>query len=124
MVPNVALKTLANAGALWAAARYIPGFQIFPVELFSLDFLPFAVPPIAQTYIAAGIILAVANAIAYPILKALGAALPFVTGAMLMIALDVALLYVGAAYFPALEIAGGKPLFWSGFLLGIVNVLI
>lgn len=124
MVPNVAIKVIANAGALWAAARYIPGFQIFPVELFPLDFLPFAVPPLVQVYIAGAIILAVINAIAHPVLNVIGAALPLITGAMLMIVLNIALLYIGAGYFPALEIAGVKPLLWSGFLLGIVNTLL
>lgn len=124
MFPNVAIKIVANAGALWAAARYIPGFEIFPVELFPLDFLPFAIPPLVQTYIAGAIILAVVNAIAHPILKVIGAALPLVTGAMLMIVLNIVLLYIGAGYFPALEIAGFRPLLWSGFLLGVVNTLL
>ncbi|MDP3727480.1 MAG: phage holin family protein [bacterium] len=124
MVPNVVIKIIVNAGALWAAARYIPGFKIFPVELFPLDFLPFTVPAIAETYLAGAIILAVVNAILHPILKVIGAALPLVTGAMLMVVLNIVLLYAGAVYFPALEIAGFKPLLWSGLLLGIVNTLL
>ncbi len=124
MAPGIAFKVLANIGALWAAARYISGFHIAPLELVSLDFLPFAVPALAQAYIAGGVILALVNAVAHPILKAIGAALPLVTGAMLMVALNIAILYFGAVYLPALTLTGLKPLLWGGLLFGILNTIL
>ena len=124
MGANIVIKILANAGALWAAVRYIPGFHIAPVELFPFDFLPVAIPAVLQTYAAAGLALAAVNAVLHPILGAIGAALPFVTGAMLMAALDIVLLYAGALYLPQIAIDGLEPLLLSGLLLGIVNSLL
>lgn len=124
MGASIAIKILANAGALWAAVRYIPGFHIAPVELVQLDFLPIAIPAIIQTYAAAGIALAIVNAVLSPILNAIGAALPFVTGAMLMVALDIVLLYAGALYLPQIAFDGLRPLLLSGLLLGVVNSIL
>ena len=124
MFPNVAIKIIANAGALWAAARYIPGFQIVPMEFFRLEFLPFTITPLIQTLLVGGLALALVNVVLRPILQVIGAALPFITGAMLMVVLNMVLLYIGAAYFTALTIEGIRPLLWSGLLLGIVNTLL
>ena len=123
MLANVAIKILANAGALWAATRYVPGFELLPTEFFRIEL--FAVDPLLQTFIAAGIVLAVANALLYPILKIVAAILPFVTTAMLVVLLNAALVYAGAAFLPAaITVAGLQPLLWTALLLGIINSLI
>lgn len=121
---NIVLKVLINTGALWAAVRYISGFHIAPTELVRLDFLPVAIPTIIQTYVAGGIALAIINAVLHPILKAIGAALPLITGAMLMVVFNIALLYFAAEYIPQITIGGWKPLIFSGLLVGIVNSIL
>ena len=123
MLANVAIKILANAGALWAATRYVPGFELLPTEFFRIEL--FAVDPLLQTFIAAGIVLAVANALLYPILKIVAAILPFITTPMLVVLLNAALVYAGAAFLPAaITVAGLQPLLWTALLLGIINSLI
>lgn len=123
MFENIVIKILANAAALWAAARYIPGINIAPLELFNLPFLP--IDPLIQTYLAAAIALAIINVILYPILNVIAAVLPFITTAMLMVVLNMAILYAAAIFFPAtLTLAALKPLLLSGLLLGIVNTLL
>ncbi len=123
MVPNVAIKVIANAAALWAASRYISGFQIIPYEFFHIELLP--IDPTLQTLIAGGIALAIANAILRPPLSVIAAVLPFITTPMLMVVANVVLIYLAAAYFPAtLAVAALKPLLFSGLILGLVNSLL
>lgn len=123
MFANVAVKILANAGALWAADRYITGFAVRPTEFFSIDL--FMLPPLIQTLAAGGIAFAVANAVLHPPLKVIAAILPLITTAMLMVVANVVLLYLAAIYVPAtLAIAALKPLLLSSLLLGIVNTLL
>lgn len=122
MSSNIAVKILANAGALWAAARYIPGFHVTPVEFF--QFALFPVDASLQTFLIAGIAFALASIVLYPLASVIAALLPLITTAMLMVAIHMALLYAAAALSTALSIAGLEPLFWGGLLLGIINTLL
>ena len=120
---NIVIKILANAGALWAADRYITGLAVFPTEFFRFDF--FAIPPLIQTLAIGGAALAAANAILRPPLSVIAAVLPFITTPMLMVVANVVLIYLAAAYFPAtLAVAALKPLLFSGLILGLVNSLL
>lgn len=116
------VKILANIGALWVAARYIPGFDIVPVEFFR--FAAFPISAAIQTLVVTGIALALANALLRPILKAVGAILPLVTGALLLVILNIILLYIGSHSLPVLAIDGLRPLLLGGLLLGIVNAVL
>lgn len=122
MVPNIAARVLANAGALWAAVRYIPGFHIAPIEFFPMSFLP--IDPVIQTYAAAGITLAAVNAGLSPVLRVIAAALPFLTTVMLLVALNLTLIYAGTVFLPVFIPIGLKPLILSSLLLGIMNALL
>ena len=122
MFANIAFKILANVGALWAATRYVSGFSIAPQEFLRIGF--FNIDPLAQTLIAGGLALAIINAVLYPLLKVTGDLLPFITTAMVVVAVNMVILYLGDIYLAHLAISGLKPLFWSALIIGIVNTLI
>lgn len=147
MFIGIAFKFLLNIGALWVAGRYIPGFQIMPMDFigqfslfnpigrivslnpalqgFSLPFsgISFAISPVVQTIVAGGILLAVLNAVLYPLLKVAAAILPFITTPMLLVAANGILLSLAASSLAAVAIDGFKPLLLVSLLLGVVNAL-
>ena len=122
MLGSILIKILANAGALWIAAKYISGFSIAPVEFVSLGAL--SIPPLAPTLIVGGLALAILNAVLYPLAKVFGAVIPLVTAAMLSVAANIIILYFAAIYLPQVEISGLKPLFLSGLLIGLINAIL
>lgn len=122
MFTSIAFKILINAGALWAADRYISGFSIAPREFLRIGFFP--IDPLAQTLIVGGLALAIANAVLYPLLKVIGDLLPFITAAMLMAAANIIILYFADIYVAQLAIDGMRPLFWSALLIGVLNSLL
>lgn len=119
---KIVFQVAINSGALWAATRYISGFGIIPQEFLRIGFFP--IDPLVQTFVVGGLALAILNAVLYPLLKVVGDILPFITAAMLMVAANMVILYLGDIYLAQLSIEGMRPLFWSAVLIGLVNTLI
>lgn len=117
-----AVKIAANVGALAAATRYIPGFEIAPWSPINLDV--FGITPLAQPIILGAVGLALANFIARPFLKVLDTFLPLITFGILSIALNAGILYFADLNLPQLTVSGWKPLVWGAVLLGIVNAIL
>lgn len=122
MFANIAIKIIANAGALWAATRYISGFSITPAEFLQIGFFP--IDPWVQTLIVGGAALAILNAVLYPFLKVIADLLPFITTAMTVAAANIVILYFADVYLTQLAINGLKPLLWSAVLIGVTNTLL
>lgn len=132
MFASLAIKVIANAAALWVAAHYIAGFGIAPVDLSSFGFLAtiagfigtLGATPIMITLLLAGILLAVVNAVLYPIAKVFGAIVPLITTAILMAAVNGVVLYAASRSLPNIILAGWKPTLLASLLLGIVNSIL
>jgi len=122
VISKILVKIAGNALALWAATRYISGFGIEPSALASLELL--RITPLVQTLVVGGLALALVNLILYPFLKVIAAVLPFITTAMLVVAANLAIVYVASFYLPQLAISGVKPLLLSSILIGLVNSLL
>ncbi len=116
---KVILKFAANAGALFVATRYIEGFKISPQALLNLNVI--GIPPFLQIILAGGIVLAILNDLARPLLKIIAAILPLITFVILAIAFNFAVLYVADIYLNGLTILGVKPLFLASLLIGVIN---
>lgn len=122
IISKFIIKIAANAGALFVAGRFISGFEITPFEFVNLGFL--GVSPFAQSLIAGGLALAIANLILWPLLRVLDLLLPLISYGVLSVVFNGLLLYFADLYLPQLTISGFTPLIWSSILIGIVNTIL
>ena len=117
-----ALKTAINAGALAAASRLIPGFEItgqsFPI-LGGLN-----IPPLAQSPVIGGLVLALLNIFLRPILKFVSFPLIIITFGLFSIVINFIILYLADVFLAELTIEGFFAFFAGSLLIGIVNAII
>lgn len=102
------LKVAANAGALYLAASFLPGFTISaaPAE-----------------FIAAAAILALIHLIVRPILSLVSFPFIIITFGLFHIVINIALLWIGDAVTPSLTIADFKTLFAASIIVGLANAI-
>ncbi len=105
-------QILANAIAIIAASRYIPGFT-------------FSSPPsdMLFTLLWVSFLLTLVNFFLKPILKLITGPIIFLTLGFFTVIINMFLLYLVDYLVPELKINGLEPLFWSTILFGIINTI-
>ncbi len=105
-------QILANAIAIIAAARFIPGFN-------------FAVAPtdILPTLVWVSFLLTLVNFFLKPILRLITGPIIFLTLGFFTIIINMFLLYLVDYLVPELKINGLEPLFWATILFGAINTI-
>lgn len=105
------LQIIANAVAIFIAVNYlIPNYMIFNGDL--LD------------YLTIGLILALANTFARPILKILSAPLIFITMGLFLIVINAIILFAIDWFAEALEITSWWGYLWGSIIIAIINAII
>ncbi|MBU4284734.1 phage holin family protein [Patescibacteria group bacterium] len=112
-ITKLILQILANALAIFIAVRYVHGAS------FGIDFTGDLVD-----YLIVGLILALANTFARPILKILSAPLIFITMGLFLIVINAIILFAVDWFIEALTITGFMGYFWSIIIISIVNAVI
>ena len=107
------LRIVANAAAIFIAARYVHGAN-FSVS-FSGDLMDYAI---------IGAVLALANIFVRPILKIISAPLIFITLGLFIIVINAVILFAVDWFFEALSITGFMGYFWAIIIISIVNAII
>lgn len=108
-----------NAAVLWVAVRFIPGFALTPRE-----FVPpgvIAIPPLAQSFLLGGVVLALLNVFVRPILKLLSFPLILLTLGLFHVVINLAVLALADSIVTQLEIHGFTALLIGSLLLGLAN---
>ncbi len=117
-----ALKTAVNAGALAVSSRLIQGFEItgrsFPL-LGGLN-----IPPLVQSLIIGGLVLALLNIFLRPILKFVSFPLIIITFGLFSVVINFIILYLADVFLAELAIEGFRAFLFGSLLLGIVNAII
>ena len=108
MLIKLALKTLANSGAIYFASSFVEGFT-FSGNLFIL--------------IAIGAGLALFHSFIYPIIKILAFPLVLLSFGLFGTIVNIVVLWVIAQYVPELTIDGIVPLIWGTAILSLANFL-
>lgn len=114
-----ALKTAANAAALWAAWQYIPGFSITP-HAFG-DLATIGITPAMQSLIAGGLVLAVLNAVLRPVLRIISTPFIFLSFGLFHIVINAVILYIADLYLAELSVSGWKAMLFGSIFIGAVN---
>jgi putative membrane protein len=107
------LRIIANALAIFLAARYLHGAN------FSISFTGDL-----TDYLVIGAVLALANTFVRPILKILSAPLIFITLGLFIVVINAVILFGVDWFFEALSINGFMGYFWVTIILSIVNAII
>ncbi|MBI2451070.1 MAG: phage holin family protein [Parcubacteria group bacterium] len=102
------LQILFNAGAIFIANRFIPGFE------FSGDIIRLLV---------AGLAMGVINLFLRPILKLLTFPLAILASSLVSLAINAALLYIGTLVIPGLVIMGWIAYLGGAFLFAVINFI-
>lgn len=103
------LQILANALAIFVAARFVPQIS------FNGDLLD---------YLIVGIVLTVANIIVKPILKIISAPLIFVTLGLFIIVINAIILFGTAWFIEELTIMGFWGYLWGVIIFSLINAII
>ena len=106
---KIAVRIMANALAILIASRILPGF-VFEGTAINL--------------ITAGAILGLVNALVKPILTFISFPFIILTFGFFHIVVNIAVLFIAAAFIPQLEISGFWTPFWAIFIISSVNYLI
>ena len=102
------IKLVINGVLLYAATRYFSGFILEGgIEIFAVGAL----------------LLTLLNAFLRPILKFLGALLPFITFALLAVVFNGLIIYLADIYLTNLAISGLWALVLDAILIGMVNAI-
>ena len=112
-------KIALNTVALWIAVRFIRGFAINPVAISYLNWLN--VPPLWQSLIAGGFILAVLYTFIRPILKLISLPFIVITLGLFNIVISFILLWLADWSLTALTISGFPAYLFGSILIGIAN---
>ena len=110
-VIKLILQIIANALAIFIAVNYlIPNYMIFTGDLID--------------YLSIGLILALANTFARPILKILSAPLIFITMGLFLIVINAIILFAVDWFIEALEITSWWGYLWGSIIVAIINAII
>jgi putative membrane protein len=110
-VIKLILQIIANALAVFIAVKYIiPSYMIFNGDLID--------------YLTVGLILALANTFARPILKIVSAPLIFVTMGLFLIIINAIILFAVDWFIEALEITSLWGYLWGAIIIAVVNAII
>jgi putative membrane protein len=112
-ITKLILRILANALAIFIAARYVHGAN------FGIDFTGDL-----MDYLIVGLVLALANTFARPILKIISAPLIFITMGLFMIVINAIILFAVDWFVEALAITGFMGYFWGIIIISIANAII
>jgi len=105
------LQIIANALAIFVAVKYIiPSYMIFNGDLID--------------YLTVGLILALANTFARPILKIVSAPLIFITMGLFLIIINAIILFAVDWFIEALEITSLWGYLWGSIIIAVVNAII
>jgi putative membrane protein len=112
-ITKLILQIIANAAAIFIAARYVHGTN-FGIS-FSGDLVD---------YLIIGVVLALANTFVRPILKIVSAPLIFITLGLFIVVINAVILFAVDWFFEALSINGFMGYFWVTIIISIVNAII
>lgn len=113
---KIILKILANAGAIYMAARFVDGVTL------NVDLNNFS--SFAPILILIGLVLWIGNSIIRPILKVLTFPLIIITFGLFNTVINILMVWGADILLPQLDIAGLIPLLWTVLILFIVNNLL
>jgi len=105
---KIILRIIANALAIYLAARYVPGFFFTGTWL---------------NYLVAGAILGLFNALIRPILALISLPLIFLTFGLFHIVINIIILFLAANFIPQLQIQGLWAAIWSLVIISLINNL-
>jgi putative membrane protein len=108
MLIKLALRTTANAGAIYFANSIVDGFT------FSGNFV---------ILIAIALALALFHSFVYPVIKILAFPLAFLSFGLFGTIINIVVLWGIAQYVPQLTIDGLMPLIWATAILSLANLL-
>jgi putative membrane protein len=109
LIIKLILRILANAAAIWVAARIIPGF-IFRGS--NTDLL------------IAGAVLGIVNSFIRPIIKLITLPVILLTLGIFSVIINIAMLYLVANILPTLVIHGFWAAFWGTIVISLVNSIL
>ena len=113
---KILLKVLANASAIYLAARFIDGVTL------NVDFGNFlSYTPILLVI---GFVLWLGNAIIRPVVKVLTFPLVIITFGLFNAVINILVVWGADYIFPQLEITGIVPLLWTTLTLFVINNLL
>lgn len=106
---KIIIRILANALAIYLAARFVPGFVFEGTWI---------------NYIIAGAILGLVNALVRPIITLISFPLIFLTFGLFHIVINIVLLYLAASFIPQLAIHGLWAAIWGLIIISLINNLV
>ncbi|MDR3582951.1 MAG: phage holin family protein [Candidatus Pacebacteria bacterium] len=109
LIGKLIVMILANAAAIWAAGRLVPGFN-FHGGMWDL--------------LAAGLVLGIVNSFVRPILKLVTLPVILLTLGLFTVIVNIACLLFVAWLLPTLSIAGFWAALWGTVVIGLVNYVI
>src|SRR3989338_1935975 len=109
---KIILKVLANAGAVYIAARFIDGVNLNNFSSF------------APILILIGFVLWIGNSLIRPVVKVLTFPLIIITFGLFNAIINIFIVWGADILLPQLDIVGFMPLFWTTLILFAVNNLL
>ncbi|OGZ60640.1 MAG: hypothetical protein A3A00_02000 [Candidatus Spechtbacteria bacterium RIFCSPLOWO2_01_FULL_38_20] len=113
---KIILKVLANAGAVYIAARFIDGVNL------NVDLNNFS--SFAPILILIGFVLWIGNSLIRPVVKVLTFPLIIITFGLFNAIINIFIVWGADILLPQLDIVGFMPLFWTTLILFAVNNLL
>jgi len=109
MVISFLFHVIANALAVLAAARFVPGvvYQYEPLSLIKI-----------------ALILALANALLKPVLKIVFSPLILITLGLFTIIINIFLIWLTVYFVPELSINGWIAYFWTMIIISVFNFIV
>lgn len=107
-IGKIIFSVIVNALAIWAAARFVPGF-IFQGDWFALSM--------------AAIILTLINFFIRPLLKFLFGPLILLTLGAFLFVINIVTLFLLDKFSPSITINGLLPLFLATVIISLINAL-
>jgi putative membrane protein len=98
---------IVNAAMIYMAAQLVPGISLRGRPLWPA--------------LLAGLVLALVNAVARPVLKILTLPLTLLTLGLFLFVLNAFCLWLTSALVPGFEVAGFWPAFWGALLISVVS---
>lgn len=103
---RILVRIIANAIAIWVAAKLIPGFEFVGNW---------------QDFIIAGIVLGIVNSLIKPVIKLISLPIILLTLGLFTIIINTGLLILVARILPTMQIHSFWAAFWGVIIISLVN---